>query len=491
MSFLDRWLPLWIIAAMALGLALGRLTPAVPRALLSLEYAGISLPIAVGLLVMMYPPLAKVRYDKTRAILADKSLMVLSVLLNWVLGPLLMFTLAWLFLPGQPELRTGLIIVGLARCIAMVLIWNDLACGDHEAAAVLVAVNSVFQILAFGLLGWFYLQILPAWLGLETTSATFPFWAIVASVLVFLGVPLVAGAASRIIGERRRGRQWYEQTFLPRISPLALIGLLFTIVLLFSIQGDRILAQPLTVATVALPLVAYFGLMFALALLAAKLAHMSYATATTVAFTAAGNNFELAIAVAVGTFGATSAQALAGTIGPLIEVPVLVALVYLMRWLGPRLFPSAPSAPATRPLLVFICVRNAGKSQMAAALAKKIVGDRADVYSAGTHPRGTLNSDSVAAVAEVGATMDGAPKPIDPALLRRATRIVVIGRQAQLPDLDSDNPAPPLPVERWDTIEPSEQGIEGMERMRLIRDDIDRRVRDLLEGLGIPSAPTT
>lgn len=348
LSFLDRFLPVWIMLAMAAGLFLGRAVPGLAPALERMEVGGISLPIALGLLVMMYPPLAKVRYDKTREIATDKRLMAASIVLNWVVGPAFMFALAWIFLPGEPELRTGLIIVGLARCIAMVLVWSDLACADREATAVLVAINSVFQVLMFGVLGWFYLQIMPGWLGLETTSVEFSFWAIVSSVLVFLGIPLLAGLLSRIIGERTKGRDWYEETFLPKVSPLALIGLLYTIVLLFSLQGDQILSQPWTVATVALPLLCYFVGMFAVALATAKLSGMNYAQSASVAFTASGNNFELAIAVAIGTFGATSAQALAGTIGPLIEIPVLVGLVYVMRALGPRLFPADPTLPTSR-----------------------------------------------------------------------------------------------------------------------------------------------
>lgn len=345
LSLLDRLLPVWIGLAMALGLLLGRFVPAVGDVLASWEVAGNSVPIAIGLLVMMYPPLAKVRYDKTAEVAADKKLLVVSVLLNWVLGPVLMFALAWAFLPDEPELRTGLIIVGLARCIAMVLVWNDLACGDTEAAAVLVAINSVFQILMFGVLGWFYLQVLPSWLGLQTTSVEFSFWAIVASVVVYLGIPLLAGALSRIIGERTRGRQWYEETFLPAVSPLALIGLLFTIVALFALQGEQVLANPGTVAKVAVPLLGYFVIMFFLAFFIARAAGMDYAHTATVAFTAAGNNFELAIAVAIGTFGMTSAQALAGTIGPLVEVPVLVGLVYVSLWLAPRLFAGDATVP--------------------------------------------------------------------------------------------------------------------------------------------------
>ncbi|MFD1860435.1 ACR3 family arsenite efflux transporter [Aeromicrobium camelliae] len=332
----DRFLPVWIGAAMVLGLLLGRTVPGLDDALSAVEIGSVSLPIAIGLLVMMYPVLAKVRYDRMGVVLGDRRMIVLSLALNWLVGPALMFALAWSLLPDLPEYRTGLIIVGLARCIAMVLIWNDLACGDREAAAVLVAVNSVFQLVAFAALGWFYLQVLPSWLGLPTTSAEFSVGAISLSVLVFLGVPLAAGFATRVLGERRRGREWYEERFLPRVSPLALWGLLITIVLLFALQGDAITRSPWDVARIALPLLGYFLGMFALAWGAARFVGLGYARTATVAFTAAGNNFELAIAVAIGTFGATSGQALAGVVGPLIEVPVLVALVYVALARRPR-----------------------------------------------------------------------------------------------------------------------------------------------------------
>src|SRR5699024_8149478 len=270
MSFLDRWLAVWILVAMAVGLLLGRFVPGLNAVLDSMQVGGISVPIAIGLLVMMYPVLAKVRYDETHRVTGDRKLLTLSLVLNWVLGPAFMFALAWIFLPDLPEYRTGLIIVGLARCIAMVVIWNDLACGDREAAAVLVAINSVFQVVAFGALGWFYLQVLPSWLGLETTTAEFSVWAIVLSVLVFLGIPLLAGFLTRVLGEKAKGRHWYEETFLPRIGPWALYGLLFTIVLLFSMQGEAITSQPLDVARMAVPLLLYFVLMFFFSLFASR-----------------------------------------------------------------------------------------------------------------------------------------------------------------------------------------------------------------------------
>lgn len=348
LSTLDRWLPLWIGLAMIVGLLVGRFIPAVAELLSHLEVGGISVPIGIGLLVMMYPVLAKVRYDRIAAVTGDKRLLVSSLVLNWVAGPAVMFALAWIFLPDLPEYRTGLIIVGLARCIAMVVIWNDLACGDREATAVLVAINSVFQVFAFSLLGWFYLTILPGWLGLDSQGLDVLVWQIALNVLVFLGVPLVAGFTSRWIGERRRGRAWYEEKFLPVIGPWALYGLLFTIVLLFALQGDAVTSNPLDVARIALPLLVYFGVMWFAGLLLGKGLGLGYARSTSLAFTAAGNNFELAIAVAIGTFGAASGQALAGVVGPLIEVPVLVGLVYVSLWAARAWFHTDPYATESR-----------------------------------------------------------------------------------------------------------------------------------------------
>jgi len=314
---------------MLAGLLLGRWIPGLNTALESVQLEGISLPIAIGLLIMMYPVLAKVRYDRLDTVTGDRKLLLSSLLLNWVFGPALMFALAWLMLPDLPEYRTGLIIVGLARCIAMVVIWNDLACGDREAAAVLVALNSIFQVVMFAVLGWFYLTVLPGWLGLEQTTISTSPWQIAKSVLVFLGIPLLAGYLSRRLGENAKGRDWYESTFLPRVGPWALYGLLFTIVILFALQGEQITSRPLDVVRIAVPLLAYFAVMWGGGYLLGAAIGLGYQRTTTLAFTAAGNNFELAIAVAIATYGATSGQALAGVVGPLIEVPVLVGLVYV------------------------------------------------------------------------------------------------------------------------------------------------------------------
>ena len=329
LSTLDRLLPLWIGVAMAVGLLLGRAFPDLDDQLDRVKVDTVSLPIALGLLLMMYPVLAKVKYRSVGHVIADRRSIVLSLVLNWVIGPAVMFTLAWLMLPDLPEYRTGLIIVGLARCIAMVLIWNDLACGDRELAAVLVAVNSLFQIAAYSLLGFFYLELLPGWLGLDTDGIDVTVWGIAKSVLIFLGVPLLAGFATRTMGERAKGTEWYEQRFLPRIGPIALYGLLFTIVVLFALQGERITAQPVDVLRIALPLLVYFAVMWFGPFIVGWRMGLPYERNASVAFTAAGNNFELAIAVAIGVFGVSSGQALAGVVGPLIEVPVLVGLVYV------------------------------------------------------------------------------------------------------------------------------------------------------------------
>ena len=344
LSFVDRFLPVWILAAMGLGLGLGRGVPGLNRALDSVQVtSGTSLPIFVGLLVMMYPVLAKVRYGQVGAVARDRRMLVSSLVLNWVVGPAVMFALAWLLLPDLPAYRTGLIIVGLARCIAMVLIWNDLSCGDREAAAVLVALNSLFQILMFSVLGWFYLKVLPGWLGLSTVGLHLSIGRIAETVAIFLGVPLVAGFLTRTIGERAKGRAWYEQRLLPRLGPFALYGLLYTIVILFALQGHTITTHPGDVARIALPLLAYFAIMWFGSFLLGRRLHLGYQRTATLAFTAAGNNFELAIAVCIGVFGVTSGQALAGVVGPLIEVPVLVSLVYVSLWARRRFYPAAPA----------------------------------------------------------------------------------------------------------------------------------------------------
>ena len=335
LPLLDRLLPLWILLAMASGLLLGRLVPGIQAALTAVQVDHTSLPIAIGLLLMMYPVLAKVRYGELGHAARDPRLLKLALGLVWGLGPLLMFALAWLFLPDQPAFRTGLILIGIAPCIAMVLIWIDLAKGNREVAAVLVAINSILQVLIYALLGTFYLQVLPGWLGLESQVLSFSFWEIAKAVLVFLGIPLVAGFLTRQIGVRSKGIRWYEERFIPGIAPLALYGLLFTIVVMFALQGEAITANPGQVLRVALPLLLYFVVMWSSAFALGKRSGLDYPRTSALAFTAAGNNFELAIAVCISIWGISSQQALAGVIGPLIEVPVLVSLVYVSLWLKP------------------------------------------------------------------------------------------------------------------------------------------------------------
>ncbi len=340
LSLIDRFLPVWIFAAMGLGILLGQIVPDLGERIDAVQVAGVSLPIALGLLWMMYPVLARVSYESLGRFQSQGKLFATSMVFNWVIGPLLMFGLAWLFLPDQPEYRNGLILIGIARCIAMVLIWNMLARGDGDTAAVLVAVNSVFQILMYSVFGWLLLTVVPGWFGAESSAVDISIWTIARNVLIFLGIPLVAGFLTRRILRPRKGADWYDNRFMPRLGPTALLGLLYTIVIMFSLQGDRIIELPLDVLRIAAPLLVYFVIMFGLAFVVSHRLGFDYPQTAALSFTAAGNNFELAIAVAVGVFGITSGEALAGVVGPLIEVPALIALVYLSLWLRDRLFPA-------------------------------------------------------------------------------------------------------------------------------------------------------